>query len=196
MGAPAATVSSAQIPQLIANAAAQYGVPSQLALEVAIQESGLNQSAVSSAGAIGVFQLMPATAAGLGVDPTNLQQNIQGGVQYLSQLYSQFGSWDQALAAYNWGPGNVSNAVATYGDPGFLANAPAETQNYVSSIMSAAGLSYSTSITADSLTSGITDTLTNALDSVSDSVGADPTTLLYLTGGALALYLVLDFLTD
>src|SRR5277367_5470481 len=139
MGAAAAatTISSAQIPQLIANAAAQYGVPSQLALEVAIQESGLNQNAVSSAGAIGVFQLMPATAAGLGVNPQNVQQNIQGGVQYLSQLYSQFGEWDQALGAYNWGPGNVQNAIAQYGSS-WLNYAPAETQNYVTSILSAA----------------------------------------------------------
>lgn len=197
MGAavPAATISSAQIPQLIANAASQYGVPSQIAMEVAVQESGLNQNAVSSAGAIGVFQLMPATAAQLGVNPSNVQQNIQGGVQYLSQLYAQFGEWDQALGAYNWGPGNVSNAVSQYGDS-WLNYAPAETQNYVTSILTATGMNYSTGITASSVTSGIGDTISDALSNVSDSLSVDPSTILYLTAAALGVYLFVDFLTD
>src|SRR5579863_9616613 len=113
-------------------AAAQFGVDPNLALAVAKQESSLNPNAVSPAGAIGVFQLMPATAAGLGVDPTDPAQNIQGGVSYLAQLLQQFGGdVALALAVYNAGPGNVQK----YGGiPPF-----AETQNYVSNILNAIG---------------------------------------------------------
>ena len=88
-------------------------------------ESNFNQSAQSGAGAQGVMQLMPATAAGLGVtDPFDARQNIMGGAKLLAQNLSMYGgNIDLALAAYNAGPGNV----AAYGGvPPF-----AETQNYV-----------------------------------------------------------------
>jgi soluble lytic murein transglycosylase-like protein len=123
---------------LLNAAAAKYGVPPALAIAVANQESGGNQFnaeggvLTSSAGALGVMQLMPATAAGLGVDPTDTAQNIDGGVRYLSQLLNQFdGNQTLALAAYNWGPGNVTNNG--------LNNWPTETANYVSSILAAIG---------------------------------------------------------
>lgn len=123
----------------ITAAAQNYGVNPNLALAVANQESGFNESAVSSAGAIGVMQLMPATAAGLGVNPYDTTQNIDGGVRYLAQLLGQFGGdASKALAAYNWGPSNVSAAVASNGS-NWLSSAPSETQNYVSSILSAIG---------------------------------------------------------
>lgn len=131
---------SASIQQMVTTAAAQYGVPPSLALAVAGQESGFNQTKpngsllVSPAGAIGVMQLEPATAAQLGVDPADTQQNINGGVQYLAMLLQEFnGNQAQALAAYDWGPGNVSKAIAQYG-ANWLSVAPAETQNYVASI--------------------------------------------------------------
>jgi soluble lytic murein transglycosylase-like protein len=123
---------------LLNAAAAKYGVPPALAIAVANEESGGNQFnseggvLTSSAGALGVMQLMPATAAGLGVDPTDTAQNVDGGVRYLSQLLNQFdGNQQLALAAYNWGPGNVSNNG--------LDNWPTETANYVSSILTAIG---------------------------------------------------------
>jgi hypothetical protein len=67
----------------------------------------------SSAGALGLMQLMPATAAQYGVDPNDATQNVQGGSAYLSDLFQKYGNWFDALAAYNWGPGNVNKALAS-----------------------------------------------------------------------------------
>jgi len=111
----------ATTPDLISAAAAKYGVPPSLALAVAQRESGLNQGAVGTSGELGVFQLMPGTAAQLGVNPSDLAQNVDGGVRYLSQMYQQFGDWRTALEAYNGGPGNVqrgtvSSAAQSYAD--------------------------------------------------------------------------------
>lgn len=111
----------------IVSAAQSAGVDPSLALAVAKQESGFNPTAVSPKGAIGVFQLMTATAAGLGVDPNDPGQNIQGGVKLLGQLLQQYGGdTSLALAAYNAGP----SAVAKYGG---IPPYP-ETINYVNSI--------------------------------------------------------------
>lgn len=122
------------IPQMIANTAQAAGVPPALAVQVAQQESGFNPNAVGSKGEQGLFQLMPTTAADLGVtnsfDPV---QNAQGGVAYLAQLFQQFGDWATALTAFNWGEGNVQK----YG----AAAAPASTQVYVANALGAAGLS-------------------------------------------------------
>lgn len=197
-----AVIATGQIPQLIADAAAQYGVPPQLALEVAIQESGLNQAAISPAGAIGIFQLMPATAAGLGVDPTNAAQNIQLGVRYLAQLLARYGG-DQAkaLAAYNWGPGNVDAAISASGS-GWLATAPAETQNYVASIMAATGQNYTPTVTPASIASGVTDAAAaidpSAIgDAVADFTQSDSgQSLLLLTAIAVGAYVLSEFLFD
>lgn len=111
-------------------AAIRYGIPPDLAIAQMNAESAGNPTAVSSAGAIGLFQLMPATAAELGVNPLDPVQNIDGGMRYLRQMYDKFGSWDLALAGYNAGPGNVSRGVI-----------PTETTSYVSKILSAIGLS-------------------------------------------------------
>jgi len=66
---------------------------------------------------------MPQTARGLGVDPNDVAQNLEGGARYLRQQYDKFGTWRLALAAYNAGPGAVEryNGVPPY----------RETQNYV-----------------------------------------------------------------
>lgn len=115
------------VTSLVRQTAEKYGLPVDIVLRQMKQESGFNQNAKSPAGAIGVAQLMPGTAKELGVNPFNLEQNIDGGVRYLKQQYDKFGTWDKALAAYNAGPG----AVAKYGGiPPYK-----ETQNYVRSIL-------------------------------------------------------------
>jgi hypothetical protein len=108
-------------------AAQKYGIPPDLFLRQLGQESGFNAGAVSPKGATGIGQLMPGTAAELGVDPNDPMQNIDGSARYLKQQFDKFGDWKLALAAYNAGPG----AVEKYGGvPPY-----AETQNYVASIM-------------------------------------------------------------
>jgi soluble lytic murein transglycosylase-like protein len=139
-------MTSSDISALILSTATAYGVDPRLALEVAMQESGLNQSAVSPAGAIGIFQLMPATAADLGVDPTDPTQNIDGGVRYLSQMLSRYGgNVAEALGAYDWGPGNMDSAIAAHG-AGWMNYAPLETQDYVQTILGNVGSQYTVSM--------------------------------------------------
>jgi len=100
------------------------------------QESRWNAQALSPKGAMGLAQLMPATARDLGVNPADPVQNLTGGARYLRALLDQFnGDLEKALAAYNAGPGRVSRAG---GVP-----AIAETRNYVASIVR--HISYSTS---------------------------------------------------
>lgn len=113
---------------IFAEAAARYGVSEKLLKSVAKAESNFNPSAVSKAGAIGVMQLMPATARSLGVtDPYDARQNIMGGAKYLKENLDRFGgNVSLALAAYNAGP----NAVQKYGGiPPYK-----ETQNYVKTV--------------------------------------------------------------
>lgn len=148
---------------MVQAAAVQYGVDPNLALAVAQRESGLNPNATSSAGAQGVMQLMPATAASLGVtNPYDPTQNINAGVRYLASLLSQYGGdTTKALAAYNWGPGNLNNAIAAYGG-NWLSAAPAETQNYVAAI---------TGVTAES--NAPTPTLTIPTATVDPATGEE-----------------------
>lgn len=115
----------------------EEGVRPELVHAVMQQESGGNPSAVSKKGAIGLMQLMPDTAAALGVDPHDPEQNLRGGVRYLKQQIDQFGDEPTALAAYNAGPSAVRAA-------GGIPNIP-ETQQYVQAIMAKAGPSRSLS---------------------------------------------------
>jgi soluble lytic murein transglycosylase-like protein len=113
----------------ITAAAQANGIDPALLAGLIKQESGFNPTIASSAGAVGLTQLMPGTAASLGVtDPTDPTQSINGGARYLAQQLKTFGGdTTKALAAYNAGPG----AVEQYGG---VPPYP-ETQNYVKSVL-------------------------------------------------------------
>lgn len=124
--------------RIFEEASQKYNVDVNLLKAIGKAESGFNASAVSSAGAVGVMQLMPATAKSLGVSNAyDARQNIMGGAKYISQLLDKYdGNVELALAAYNAGSGNVDK----YGGiPPFE-----ETQNYVKRVMEYAGETIST----------------------------------------------------
>lgn len=112
-------------------AARKHNVPEDLFVRLVQQESAWNPNAVSHKGAIGLAQLMPQTARGLGVNPRNPKENLEGGARYLRRQYEEFRSWRLALAAYNAGPGAVRkyNNVPPY----------KETRNYVRKILGTPG---------------------------------------------------------
>jgi len=122
---------SAWMAQTILYYSGQYKMDPLLVTALFHQESGFNMAARSRTGAVGIAQLQPETAAGLGFDPTDPAQNIEGGIKYLSaQLagFSQSGDWapTYAIAAYNAG----ASAVGKYqGVPPY-----SETQNHVNRV--------------------------------------------------------------
>lgn len=114
-----------------------YGVPLNEVRAIGYQESRHGRNMRSRAGAIGVMQLMPGTAAGLGVDPNNLEQNIAGGVRYYAQQRKAFGgNIAHAMAAYNAGPGRIRNWLRGQGKPlkdetiNYMRQVPRWTQMY------------------------------------------------------------------
>jgi soluble lytic murein transglycosylase-like protein len=111
----------------IEDAAREHGVDARLLTAIARRESAFNENAVSRAGAVGVMQLMPATAQVLGVNPYDTRDNIFGAARYLRRLLDSFhGDLDLTLAAYNAGPGTV---LKYGGVPPYR-----ETQAYVKSV--------------------------------------------------------------
>ena len=100
-----------EIRELIKTIANKYNVPYNIADSVVYAESGYNPRARSKVGALGLMQLMPGTAKELRVvDPFDPEQNLEGGIKYLAQMYKAFKVWPLALAAYNAGPGRVQRA--------------------------------------------------------------------------------------
>lgn len=125
---PAAVKTVANGVDSFERAARSENVDVHLLRALAWTESGGRANAVSPKGALGVMQLMPATAAELGVNPLDADANISGGARYFARQLSRFQSVPLALAAYNAGPGAV---LRWRGIPPY-----AETQAYVASIMS------------------------------------------------------------
>lgn len=107
--------------------AAAFGLDPDLVIAVVWIESRFCPEAVSPKGAIGLGQIMPTTAAGLGIDPTDPESNLWGTSKYLREKYMEWGDWELALASYNAGSG----AVRKYGGiPPYE-----ETQNYVRNVI-------------------------------------------------------------
>jgi len=126
----APTPDDPEVAAAIADCASRYDLDPALLRTVIQAESGFNRFAVSPAGAQGLMQLMPGTAAALGVsDPFDVRQNIAGGAAYLRRQLDRFGSLDLALAAYNAGPAAVTryNGIPPY----------RETQDYVARVVAA-----------------------------------------------------------
>ena len=119
-------LSMEKIDQIVGKVSAALGLDPNLVKAVIKTESNFNHKAVSKAGAKGLMQLMPGTAKDLGVDdPFNPIENIWGGARYLKKMLdSNGGNLNRALAAYNWGPGNI----AKYG---LGDNMPTETKRYI-----------------------------------------------------------------
>lgn len=132
----------------IDDASRQTGVPVALLHAVMRQESNGDPSSLSPVGAIGLMQLMPDTARGLGVNPHDANQNILGGAKYLRQMYNKFGNWHDAVAAYNAGPDDseashgkrIGPFAKSHDDPRYRVwenpsnGGYAETRNYVKRI--------------------------------------------------------------
>lgn len=115
-----------EIVGLVKRIAREEGVDETIFLSLVFQESRFNPCVKSPVGAYGLTQLMPGTAADLGVNPHDLEDNLRGGARYFKQQLRKFGSVELALAAYNAGPGNVQK----YGGiPPFK-----ETRDYVHNI--------------------------------------------------------------
>jgi soluble lytic murein transglycosylase-like protein len=119
---------------IIDRAASRYGVDQELIRAVIRTESGFDPDAISPVGAQGLMQLMPETAKELGVsDPLDAEQNVMGGTRYLRQLLDRYdGDLDRALAAYNWGMGNVERRG--------MEQMPQETRNYLAKVKKAGNL--------------------------------------------------------
>lgn len=116
-------------------AALNAGISPDLFVRQIQQESGFNPNAGSPAGAEGIAQFMPGTAASMGVNPYDPSSALPGAARLMAGLASQFGGdYAKALAAYNAGPGAVQAAVAQ-GGGSWLSYMPTETQNYVAIIM-------------------------------------------------------------
>lgn len=123
----------AQLQAMAGQAAQKYGLDPKLFSALVEQESGWNPQSTSRVGAQGLCQLMPKTAAELGVaDAYDPAQSLEGGAKYLRQMLDRFGGrTDLALAAYNGGPGVAERAPATW---------PAETKGYVRTILAHSGV--------------------------------------------------------
>ncbi|MBN1057313.1 lytic transglycosylase domain-containing protein [Clostridium botulinum] len=127
--------SKKRIYKAVEDASRKYGVDSNLILGIIKQESDFNPNVVSSAGAMGLMQLMPENCKEDGVsDPFNIEQNINGGVKQLKGYIDRYnGNVEMALMAYNAGPGTMQKRGVTSVE--HLYKMPKETQNYIPKVM-------------------------------------------------------------
>ena len=118
----------------------QYALPTRLVARVAEQESNFDPGAYNArSGASGMMQIIPKWHPGVNVTDLDPRDDILYAAKYLRENHNRFGSWSKALAAYNWGPGNLSKAIDTHAG-NWLAHAPRETQNYVRNVTGDLGI--------------------------------------------------------
>ena len=123
---------------LFHQAESKHGLPMGLLSTIGFHESGFNPEAVSSKGAAGVMQLMPGTAKEYGVNPYDTPAAINAAGKKIAHLKEYYqGDLTKAVAAYNWGEGNLDKAIKKSGD-NWLSTAPKDTQKYVSNIFGGA----------------------------------------------------------
>jgi soluble lytic murein transglycosylase-like protein len=121
----------------ISQAESKQGLPQNMLARLLWQECRYREDIISGAkkspvGAAGIAQFMPKTAAEMGINPLDPFASIDAAGRMLSRLYGKFKDWSKALAAYNWGEGNVQRKG--------IANAPLETRNYYSQILADIGM--------------------------------------------------------
>ena len=120
----------------------QHGLPAGVLTKLVRQESGGNCSATSPRGAHGLCQFMPATAKEFGVDSSDPKSSANGAARYLEQLMDMFdGDPAKAIAAYNWGPGNMRKNLRNHPND-WRAHLPPETTHYLSVVGSGIGESF------------------------------------------------------
>ncbi len=132
---PSITLPTSQYVAIARQDAINAGIPPDYFVRQIYAESGFDPNAASPAGAVGIAQFEPATAAGLGINPYDPIQALSGAARLMASYAIQYnGDYAKALAAYNAGGGNLDYAVSTCG-ANWLSCVPAETQNYIYKIM-------------------------------------------------------------
>lgn len=118
----------------------QYALPSRLLARVAEAESDFDVAAFNEqSGASGMMQIVPRWHPDVIVTDLDPRDDIFYAARYLRENFNRFGTWGKSLAAYNWGPGNLSKSISQHGD-NWLSFAPQETKKYVTSITTDLGI--------------------------------------------------------
>jgi hypothetical protein len=131
---PPAALPTSQYVAIAQQAAASAGIPPTYFVQQINVESGFNPNAVSPSGAVGIAQMIPSTAAGIGANPYDPVSALNGAARLMAGYYKQYGDYAKALAAYNAGSGTLNYAVQA-GGTNWMSFVPAETRNYIFKIM-------------------------------------------------------------
>jgi hypothetical protein len=131
---PPAALPKSQYVAIARQAATSNGIPPDYFVQQINAESGFNPNAVSPSGAVGIAQMIPSTAAGVGANPYEPVSALNGAARLMAGYYKQYGDYAKALAAYNAGSGTLEYALKA-GGANWMSFLPAETRNYIFKIM-------------------------------------------------------------
>jgi hypothetical protein len=131
---PPAALPKSQYVAIARQAAISNGIPPDYFVQQINAESGFNPNAVSPSGAVGIAQMIPSTAAGVGANPYDPISALNGAARLMAGYYKQYGDYAKALAAYNAGSGTLEYALKA-GGANWMSFLPAETRNYIFKIM-------------------------------------------------------------